>query len=101
MRMLIVSCLSRFGFSGSAVTRMALALAAVVGLGAFGPAAEPPAARTACIPSVLRLCPDAALTGNREGAKRCLLRNLQKASPSCQAAVKAVGDAKDAARESN
>ncbi len=83
------------------LTRPALVLLSLIGFQAFAPASEPTAAaRAACTPSVLRLCPDAALTGNREGAKRCLLRNLQKASPSCQAAVKAVGE-KDAARDSN
>lgn len=82
-------------------TRSALVLLSLFGLQAFAPSSEPAAARAACIPSVLRLCPDAALTGNREGAKRCLLRNLQKASPSCQAAVRAVGEAKEAARELN
>ena len=81
--------------------RCVLALASLIGLSAFGPASEPAGARTACIPSVLRLCPDAALTGNREDAKRCLLKNLQKASPQCQAALKAIPDAKAAARGAN
>jgi len=71
-------------------TRSALALLSLTGLQGFAPASELAAARTACIPSVLRLCPAAALAGDHDGAKRCLLKNLQKASAQCQAAVRAI-----------
>jgi hypothetical protein len=89
----------RMPFSRCGWTRCALAAASLFGLGAFGPVSESSAARTACTPSVLRLCPDAALTGDREGAKRCLLKNLQRASTQCQAAVKAISEAKNVARD--
>lgn len=54
-----------------------------------GARAESPAARAACTPSVLMLCPAAAAAGNREAAKNCLLKNLARASRRCQAAVRA------------
>jgi hypothetical protein len=51
--------------------------------------AETAAARAACTPSVLVLCPAAAAAGDREAAKSCLLKNLARASRRCQAAVRA------------
>jgi hypothetical protein len=52
-------------------------------------AAETAAARAACTPSVLVLCPAAAAAGDREAAKSCLLKHLAHASRRCQAAVRA------------
>jgi hypothetical protein len=52
-------------------------------------AAESAAARAACTPSVLILCPAAAAAGDREAAKTCLLKKLAHASRRCQAAVRA------------
>jgi hypothetical protein len=54
-----------------------------------GASAETAAARIACTPSVLALCPAAAAAGDREAAKSCLLKNLPHASRRCQAAVRA------------
>jgi hypothetical protein len=51
-------------------------------------AAETPQARAACTPSVFQLCPSQALSGDREAAKRCLLKHLDHASLRCQAAVR-------------
>jgi len=56
---------------------------------ATGAAAETAAARAACTPSVLMLCPAAAAAGDREAAKSCLLKNLAHASRRCRAAVRA------------
>ena len=67
-----------------------LALALLVAAGSVGHAGEPPEARRACISSVFRLCPIAALKGDHEGAKACLLKNLEKATLQCQVAVRAV-----------
>jgi hypothetical protein len=67
---------------------MALALTLMVALGEASFAREPPEARTACVSSVFKLCPSAALRGDHAAAKTCLLRNLEKATPECQAAVK-------------
>jgi hypothetical protein len=65
-------------------------IAAVLVFGAASDAAaESAAARAACVGSVFHLCPAAAAVGDREGAKSCLLKNLARASPRCQAAVRA------------
>jgi hypothetical protein len=80
-----------------AAVRLMLA-AALIGAFATTAAAESATARNACIPSVFRLCPTAALTGNREAAKACLLKNLALASPQCQAAVHAEPDDSETAR---
>jgi hypothetical protein len=44
--------------------------------------------RATCTPSVLRLCPAEALAADREGAKRCLIRNFGKASQACQMVIR-------------
>jgi hypothetical protein len=65
---------------------LALALA-----GAAAPAlAETASDRAACTPSVLMLCPRAALTMNRQAALQCLLANLSRATPQCRAVVHAL-----------
>jgi hypothetical protein len=62
-----------------------LALALV---GAAAPAwAETASDRAACTPSVLMLCPREALSMNRQAALQCLLANLPRATPQCQAVV--------------
>jgi hypothetical protein len=81
------------GVRATRVTTQAL-IATLIGLLAFAVAcpaahAESAQARMACTPSVFHLCPGAALSGNREMAKACLLRNLSRASARCQAAVRA------------
>ena len=78
--------------------RPALVLAFLVALGGASAAGEPFAARTACISSVFKLCPSAALAGDRAAAKFCLLANLANATPECQAAVKAAQAAEAQAR---
>ena len=65
-----------------------LALVAAVALGSVSYAGDTPQARKACIASVFRLCPLAAIAGDHEGAKSCLLKKLDRASPECQAAVR-------------
>ena len=66
-----------------------LSLAILVAAPAADADAESAAARIACTPSVLMLCPTAAAAGDREAAKSCLLKNLAHASRRCQAAVHA------------
>jgi hypothetical protein len=85
--------LAAFGFA-----RLPVVVTFLVALGGVSFAAERLAARTACISSVLRLCPSAALTGDQAAAKTCLLSNLTKATPECQAAVKAAMIAEDKVR---
>ena len=68
----------------------ALALAVLAaGLAAAAPLqAETAAERAACTPSVLQLCPREALSLNRQAALQCLVANLDRASPQCQAVVR-------------
>jgi hypothetical protein len=83
----------KVGFTGGGARLAksgALALALLVALGGVSHAGEPREARRACISSVFKLCPVAALAGDHAGAKACLLRNLEKATPQCQVAVRAV-----------
>ena len=47
-------------------------------------------ARTACRPSALALCHAEAKSGDRAAVRACLIRNFDKVSPDCQAAMKAV-----------
>jgi hypothetical protein len=63
-------------------------LAAVLAAAAVPAQAETPAERAACAPSVLQLCPRAALMLDRQGALQCLLANLDRAAPQCQAVVR-------------
>jgi hypothetical protein len=74
--------------------RRALRLIGVVlassGLAASVGAAEPTRpAREVCVASVFKLCPAAAMAGDRKAAEDCLLKNLRKATLECQLAVKA------------
>jgi hypothetical protein len=71
------------------VRTAALAFALLIGFGSASFAGEPPEARKACISSVFKLCPLAALAGDHDSAKACLLKRLEKATPECQAAVRA------------
>jgi hypothetical protein len=65
-------------------------LAALATLAAVAPSwAETAADRAACTPSVLQLCPRAALSFDRRAALACLVANLSRASPQCQAVVRA------------
>jgi len=58
----------------------------------------PSPARQACRSSVMALCATEALGGDRKAVRQCLIRNLDKAAPECQAAVKAAMAARQAAR---
>jgi hypothetical protein len=58
--------------------------------GAAGAQTAPPDARMACRPSAMALCHDAAAAGDRAAVRACLIKNFDKVSPDCQAAMKAV-----------
>jgi hypothetical protein len=73
----------------------ALALTLMVALGAASLVRAQPEARTACVSSVFKLCPSAALRGDRTAAKTCLLKNLDRATPECQAAIKRLALARE------
>jgi hypothetical protein len=89
---------ARNGRHPGGVARWAVALTSLIALGASSPGPNFAAARLACIPSVFSLCPSQALAGDHDGARRCLLRNLPRASPACRAAVHAVLASRDAGR---
>ena len=73
-----------------ALRTAAVALGLLGALASTSFAGEPAAARSACIASVFKLCPMAALAGDHDAAKACLLKNLDKAASRCQVAVRAV-----------
>ncbi len=60
-------------------------------LSAWGAGAQtaPEAAREACRSSAISLCPSEAMSGDRARVRACLVRNIAKAAPQCQAAVNA------------
>ncbi len=49
----------------------------------------PPSTRAACRSSAMSLCRTEALSGNRAAVRACMIRNFDKATPECQAAMKA------------
>jgi hypothetical protein len=69
------------------VSGSVFALAIVTAAGAQSP---PPASpRVACRPSAMSLCRTEALAGDRAGVRACLIKNFDKLTPDCQAAMKA------------
>ena len=72
--------LSRF------VSSLALATMIASPVLAQTPAQSP---REACRSSAISLCPTEAMSGDMPGVRACLMKNIAKASPECQAAVKA------------
>lgn len=56
---------------------------------AAGAQTAPPPPRVACKPSALSLCPSEAKAGDRAGVRACLIKNFDKVTPECQAAMKA------------
>ncbi len=67
-----------------------LALLAATG-GAVAQGA-PPSARQACRPSAEALCRPEVSARDMAGVRACLVRNFDKVSPDCQAAMKAIRD---------
>jgi hypothetical protein len=49
-----------------------------------------PSAREACRTSVMTLCPDEVKAMDRPAIRACLIKNFDKATPDCQAAMKAM-----------
>lgn len=81
--LLAMASLTAFGWAGMALAQTP----------APTPAAPPAAqasVREACMSSIMSLCPSEALSGDRTAVRACLIKNLDKTSPDCQAAVKAV-----------
>jgi hypothetical protein len=73
------------------LSRFALPLALVIAASAPALAQTPnaPSPRQACMSSVITLCPTEAAARDRDAVRACLIKNLTKATPECQAAVKA------------
>jgi hypothetical protein len=60
----------------------------------------PPSPRRACYPSAVSLCKAEVTARDRAAVRACLIKNFDKVTPECQAAMKAVqasGGDKDAA----
>ncbi len=72
------------------LSRLALPLALAAAAGpALAQTTAAPSPRQACMSSVMTLCPTEAAARDRDAVRACLLKNLSKASPECQDAVKA------------
>jgi len=74
-------------------SRFALPIAIAIAIAAAGPTlaqTAAPSPRETCRSSALSLCPTEAMSGDMPGVRACLMKNLAKATPECQAAVKAV-----------
>ncbi len=56
----------------------------------------PPSPKQACRASAMSLCSAEALSHDRSALRACMIRNFDKLTPDCQAALKAA----EAARES-
>jgi hypothetical protein len=52
--------------------------------------------REACMPDIQKYCSAELGTFNREKVRACLVKNIKKTSPACQAAAKAQRDAERA-----
>jgi hypothetical protein len=69
------------------------ALSAACLLGFAGGAAAQPApsngVREACMTSMQTLCPTEVAAMDRPAIRACMMKNIDKATPECQAAVKA------------
>jgi hypothetical protein len=66
---------------------LVVALAAATAAGAQS-APQPP--RVACRTSAMSLCSSEAKARDRVGVRACLIKNFDKLTPECQAAMKAV-----------
>ena len=68
------------------VSAMALALSTAIAATAQTPPQKP---RMACRTSAESLCPDEVKAKDRAGVRACLIKNFDKVTPECQAAMKA------------
>jgi hypothetical protein len=57
--------------------------------------------REACMPDIRKDCSAEMMTFNRDNVRACLIKNINKTSPACQAAAKARRDAERAKKGSS
>lgn len=57
--------------------------------------------REACMPDIQKYCSAELGTFSREKVRACLIKNIKKTSPACQAAAKAQRDAERAKKKSS
>jgi len=57
--------------------------------------------RAACMPDIRKYCSAELGTFSREKVRDCLIKNIKKTSPACQAAAKARRDAERALKAGN
>jgi hypothetical protein len=75
----------------SRASRAAPAIMLFLAAGAAGAqTATPPSPRQACRSSAESLCPTEAKARDRTAIRACLIKNFDKVTPECQAAMKAV-----------
>ena len=78
----------------------AACLLSVAGAAGAQPAPNP-AVREACKTSIQTLCPTELAAMDRPAIRACLIRNITKATPECQAAVKTAQAAQSTAPTSH
>jgi len=77
---------------------LTFAAACMVAACAAGAQTPPPTAKQACRSSAMALCPDEAKSGDRAAIRACLIKNYEKVTPECQAAMKAAQAQEQAAK---
>jgi len=68
---------------------LALVAAFVAVTGAAGAQTTPPSAKAACRSSAMTLCHAEATADDKAAIRGCLIRNFEKVTPECKAAMKA------------
>jgi hypothetical protein len=69
---------------------VSIAILVLAAAGAAWAQDPPPSPRQACRASAISLCPKEVAARDRDAARACLIKNFDKVSPECQAAMKAV-----------
>jgi hypothetical protein len=84
---------------------MKMSKAAIIGAATLLISAAPLSAqdnvREACMPDIQKYCFAELGTFSREKVRACLIKNIRKTSPACQAAAKAQRDAERAKKKSS
>jgi hypothetical protein len=68
---------------------LALVAAFAAVAGAAGAQTTPASTKAACRSSAMALCHAAAVADDKAAIRACLIRNFEKVTPECQAAMKA------------
>ena len=81
------------------MTKSTLILAASGLLLSYAPLSAQNTVREACMPDIRKYCAAELGTFSRDKIRACLIKNIKKTSPGCQAAAKARRDAERATKK--